>query len=89
MMSTAFISLIYFKMSLGGKFTEPTFATDLNKFVLVNMFLGCTLTYIKAEIMRQYSDVNVSLRIIFDMSSFGMAVGGLFWCTSGYTRRSN
>ena len=61
-------------MSLGGEFTEPTFATDLNKSVLVNMFLGCTLTDIKAEIMRQYSDVNASLRIIFAMSSFGMAV---------------
>ena len=55
-------------MSIG--FTEPTFATDLNKFIFVNMFLGCTPPDIKAKIVRQ----KASLRIIFVMSSFGMGV---------------
>ena len=32
--------IIYFKMSHVGKFTEPTFATDLKKVALVTMLLG-------------------------------------------------
>ena len=47
-------------MSLGDEFIEPTFATNLNKLVLVNMFPGCTPPDVKAEIVRQYSYVNAS-----------------------------
>ena len=65
---------IYFKMSHGGEFTEPTFATDLNKFVLVNMIPGCTPQDVKADIQRQYSDVNAPLCITFAVSSLGMGV---------------
>ena len=48
-------------MSLGDEFTDPTFATDLNKFALVNMFLGYTPPNVKAEIIRQHSDVNAPM----------------------------
>ena len=38
-------------MRLDGEFTEPTFATDLNKFALVNMFLDYTPPNVKVEIV--------------------------------------
>ena len=44
--------------SLGGKFTEATFATDLNILALVNMFLGYTPPDIKADIVTPLSNVN-------------------------------
>ena len=61
-------------MSLGCEFTETIFATDFNKFALVNMFLGYTPPNVKAEIVRQYIDVNAPLCIFFAISSFGMGV---------------
>lgn len=65
---------IYFKTGLGGNFTEPPFSRELNKYGLVNMFLGCTPANVKSEIVRQYTDVGAPLRIIFATSSFGMGV---------------
>ena len=37
-------------------------------------FLGCTPSVVKAEILKQFSDPNAPLRIIFATSSFGMGV---------------
>ena len=65
---------LYFKTSLGGKYTEPPLADELNKFALVNMFLGCTPSNVKTEIIKQYGDNSVPHRIIFATSSFGMGV---------------
>ena len=65
---------LYFKTSLGGEFTEPPLADELNKFALVNMFLGCTPSNVKTEIIKQYGDNSAPLRIIFATSSFGMGV---------------
>ena len=58
------ISSKYFKTKLGGEFTEPSIATDLNKLALVNKFIGYSLPDIKDEIVRQYCDANVPLFII-------------------------
>ena len=65
---------LYFKTSLGGEFTEPPLADEINKFALVNMFLGCTPSNVKTEIIKQYGDNSAPLRIIFATSSFGMGV---------------
>ena len=62
------------KTSLGGEFTEPPLAGELNKFALVNMFLGCTPSNIKTEIIKQYGDNSAPLRIIFATSSFGIGM---------------
>ena len=52
-------------MSLDDEFAVPISATDLNMFALVNVFLGCTPPDIEAKIVRQCSDVNVPLCIIY------------------------
>ena len=64
----------FFKSSLGGEFTEPTSEKDMCKYALANMFLGCTPSVVKAEILKQFSDPNAPLRIIFATSLFGMGV---------------
>ena len=46
------LSFIHSKMTIGGEFTGPTLATDLNKFAFVYMFLGCTPQDIKDKIVR-------------------------------------
>ena len=60
----------------------PTFATDLKKLALVNIFLGYILPDVKAKILRRSSDVNTPL------SNFCYVIlwneSGLFWCTTSY-----
>ena len=81
---------IYFKMNLGDECTESPFTTYLKKFVLVNVFSGCTPLDIKAEIVRQYNDVNAALCIIFfAMSSFGMGVDCFVVHQVFFSRRCN
>ena len=65
---------LYFKTSLGGECTEPPLASELNKSALVNMFLGCTPSDVKTEIVKQCGDNSAPLRILFATSSFGMGV---------------
>lgn len=64
----------YFRSSLSGEFTEPPNSVHLNKHGLVNMFLGCTPSEVKAEMVRQFADVTAPLRIIFSTSAFVMGV---------------
>ena len=54
---------LYFKSSLGGEFIKPPFESELNKYALVNMFLGFTPAEVKAEIVRPFAT-----------SSFGIGV---------------
>jgi ATP-dependent DNA helicase RecQ len=66
---------IYFQTALGGQFTEPSSkSAEPNKYGLVNMFLGCTPANVKAEIVRQFTEVGTPLRIVFATLAFGMGV---------------
>ena len=64
----------YFRESLSGDFTEPPDSSQLNEHALVNMFLGCTPPEVKAEMIKQFADINAPLRVIFATSAFGMGV---------------
>jgi len=55
-------------------FDLSTLASDLYKFSLINMFLGCTPSDVKAEMVKQCGDNYAQLRIIFATPLFGMGV---------------
>lgn len=65
---------LYFRTSLGGEVTEPPFTSELNRYGMVNMFLGCTPDNVKDDITRQFGDPSAPLRLLFATSSFGMGV---------------
>lgn len=45
---------LYFRRYLGIKFTDPPGAPDMPRFRLVDMYIGCTETAVKDELVHMF-----------------------------------
>ena len=61
-------------MVLGSEFTEPADAPDHSGFRLVDMFTSCTDTDVKSDIIRSFTSLDASLRIVCATVAFGLGI---------------
>ena len=62
------------KSQLKGEMLEPTWAPDLVKYRLFDMYTACTYSTTKEAIVKTFCDANSPLRVIIATIAFGMGL---------------
>ena len=65
---------LFGKIHLLEKFTYPAGYPELHQFHLVEMYHGGCMTYVREAIVKTFTEVRCTLRLVIATSGFGMGI---------------